>query len=182
MSDHINSTNSSLYFASAANAAQEAAREANKKKRVAQASSKKISFADALRKNREQEEFVAAGFPAEIASMSAEDAAIFLKDRMDEAGDRLSEDFTADAFSSYRLAVNQFVKYIVKNNFAIDKHNRHGINKRTGKRRDPLLEIQVINQKLDRLATDMLATHLDKLQLLARVNEIQGLIVDLMAA
>lgn len=181
MSDTINSVNSSLYFSAATAAAHEAAKEASKKKRIEQ-SGKKISFSEVMRRNQEKEEFIAAGLPPEIAGMPPEDAAVFLKDKMDEAGDRLANDVTSESFASYRLAVNQFVKYIVKNNFVVDKHNRIGINKRTGKKRDPLFEIQVVNQKLDMLAADMMATHLDKMQMLARLNEIQGLIVDLMAA
>lgn len=176
MSDGISSVNSSLYFS----AAHEAAKEASKKKKIEQ-TSKKLSFSEVLKKNKETEELLQAGFPAEIINMEIEEAAVFLKDKMDEAGERLSEEYTPDAFSSYRLAVNQFVKYIVKNNFTVTKQKRFGMNKRTGKPRDPYLQIQVINQKLDMMAADMLSSHMNKLQALARVNEIQGLIVDLMA-
>lgn len=179
MRDAVNSVNSSLYFSATSNAVSEVAKETNKKKRLEQ-NHRKFSFADALRKNLTEEEYLAAGFPPEIIGMEIEEAAIFLKDRMDEAADRLANDFTREGFTNYRLAVNQFVKYIVKNNFTVEKQNRFGVNKRTGKKRDPLLQIQIINQKLDMLAMDMRSIHLDKLKLLARVNEIQGMIIDLL--
>lgn len=180
MSDGISSVNSSLYFS----AAHEAAKEASKKKKIEQ-TSKKLSFSEVLKKNKETEELLQAGFPAEIINMEIEDAAVFLKDKMDEAGERLSEEYTPDAFSSYRLAVNQFVKYIVKNNFNVTRHKRleprKKLTDRPRKQRDPFLQIQVINQKLDMMAADMLSNHMSKLKVLARVNEIQGLVVDLLA-
>lgn len=181
MSDGISSINSSLYFS----AAHEAAKEASKKKKIEQTTSKKLSFAEVLKKNKEADELLQAGFPAEIINMDIEDAAVFLKDKVDEAGERLSEDYTPDAFSSYRLAVNQFVKYIVKNNFNVTRHKRleprKKLTDRPRKQRDPFLQIQVINQKLDMMAADMLSNHMSKLKVLARVNEIQGLVVDLLA-
>lgn len=176
MSDGISSINSSLYFS----AAHEAAKEASKKKKIEQ-NANKLSFAEVLKKNKEADELLQAGFPIEILNMEIEEAAVFLKDKVDEAGERLAGEFSPDAFSSYRLAVNQFVKYIVKNNFSVTRHKRVGFNKRTGKRLAPHLQIQVINQKLDMMAADMLSNHINKLKALARVNEIQGLIVDLMA-
>lgn len=179
MSDVINSVNSSLYFSAAASAAQEIAKEASKKKRAEEAG-KRLSFMDALKKNREAEEFVAAGFPPELAVMGTEEAVSFLKDRMDDAGDRFASEITPDAFSAYKFAVNQFVKYIVKNNFKVEEKNRTGIPRR--RKTDPLVTIQVISEKLDKIATDMLSTHKKNLNALARVNEIQGLVIDLLAA
>ena len=46
----------------------------------------------------------------------------------------------------------------------------------------PYHQIQIINQKLNNLASDMLFNHSKNLNLLARLEEINGMIVDLIAA
>ena len=176
----VDSVNASLYFAATANAAQEAAKETQKKKQSATV--KRRSFADVVRQNKDAEELAAAGIPPEVAALPKEEAVALLKDALDAAGDRLTVEMSADAFSNYRTAVHRFTKYIVKYNFTIEKFNRAGINRRTGKKRDPLVQVRVIDHKLDQLASDMVRNHMGKLQLLARVQEIQGLLVDLLAA
>jgi uncharacterized protein len=178
--NNIDPLGTSLYFSAAAGAAQEVSNGIKKKEKAEK--TKRLSFSSVLKKNIDAQELAEAGFPSEIAGLSVEAAAGLLKDRMDAAGDRLTGEMSADAFSEYRLAINQFIRYIVKNTFVLEQHKRPGISRRTGLKRDPLIQIQVINQKLDQLAADMLANHAEKLKLLARVNEIQGLVVDLMVA
>lgn len=174
--DPINLLNSSsLYF----NAAQSAASEARRKEK---ASSIKTSFGKILEASKDSEKsfLIEQGLPLEIAGLSLEDAVVFLKDAVDLAGDELVEKMTSESFIKYKTKVKQFVSYIVKNNFKIEEHKRFGFN-RKGKKRDPAVQIQVINQKLDNLAADLLYNHLDKLKILAKVGEINGLIVDLYA-
>jgi uncharacterized protein YaaR (DUF327 family) len=47
---------------------------------------------------------------------------------------------------------------------------------------DPKYQIQVINEKLDALARETLSNQMNNLKILAQVNEIKGLIVDLMSS
>ncbi|MCR4627508.1 MAG: YaaR family protein [Treponema sp.] len=171
--------NSSLYF----NAAQSAAAESKRKEKAASASSaKKTVFGKLLEAGKDTEKafLIEQGLPPEIAGLSEEEATVFLKDAVDMAGDELLEKMTSEAFSKYRTKVKQFIGYIVKNNFSIEQHKRYGFN-RKGKPRDPAVQVQVINQKLDNLAADLLYNHMDKLKILAKVGEINGLLVDLYA-
>ena len=177
--DSINALNTSLYF----NAAQTAATEAKKKEKSSSASStKKTAFGKLLEASNDSEKsfLIEQGLPPEIAGLSEEEATIFLKDAVDVAGDELLEKMTSEAFSKYRTKVKQFIGYIVKENFSVIQHKRAGFN-RKGKRRDPAVQVQVINQKLDSLAADLLYNHMDKLKILAKVGEINGLLVDLYA-
>src|SRR5574344_59528 len=96
----VDPLNTSLYFSAAAGAAQQAAEEIKKKEKAQE--TKRLSFAAVLKRNTEAEELAEAGFPPEIADMSVEDAAVFLKDRMDSAGDKLSGQMTTEAFAEYR--------------------------------------------------------------------------------
>lgn len=175
----VDATSGSLYFAAAANAAQnQAARETQK-----QNEQKKISkgFSSLVKDKQMEQELVADGLPPEIANMSMDDSVDFLKDELDMAGDDLGINATPQAFDRYKKAVGQFIKFLVKNNYTVDVHKRFG-RTRTGKPVKPAYQISVINEKLDKLAYDMWYNHLDKLQMLAKVHEITGLIIDLMAA
>ena len=73
------------------------------------------------------------------------------------------------------------MQFVIKNSFEIEKTDRRRINRRTEKKADPRIQIKIIDEKLNRLASDMLYVQKENLQLLARVEEINGLIVDLMA-
>lgn len=166
--------NTSLYF----NAAQQAAAEAKRKEKTASAvrpSFRKILSRDAERIAGEE------GIPPEAAGLSVEDTVVFLKDAADAAGDELTAKMTSESFSKYRAAIKQFMNYVIKNSFEIEKHPRRGFNRR-GKPMDPAVQVQIINQKLDTLASDLLYNHMDKLKILEKVGEIKGLLVDLQAA
>jgi uncharacterized protein YaaR (DUF327 family) len=168
----------SLYFAAARAALDKTSEEIRKKKKT---QSKTGSFLSSLSKSKETAELAAEGFPPEIAGLSEEDAVIFLKDAVDVAGDELSATLSPAAFSNYRKKIGQFMRYVERNSFEIVRHRRRGFTKK-GRPRDPAIQIQVINKTLDELASDLLYNHLDKLKMLSRVNEINGLIIDLLAS
>lgn len=169
-------TTNSLYFAAASSAAQnQAARETQKQK------NEKIGnkFSSLIKDKQEQNNLVSMGLPPEIAGMTIDDAVTFLKDELDMAGDNLGVNATPQAFDRYKKAVGQFIKFLEKNNYSVEVHNRP---KRRGRQMKPVMEIAVIDQKLDQLARDILYNHSDKLKLLAKVHEINGLVIDLLAA
>ena len=86
-----------------------------------------------------------------------------------------------EEFADYRKKVSQFLRYLAKNNFEVKKRERRGFT-RKGKPLDPQFKIVVINQKLDEMANWLLSSHREAFAMLARVNEISGLLVDLMAS
>lgn len=170
-------TTNSLYFAAAASAAQnQAAKETQKQKQQEKIGNK---FSSLVKDKQEENYLVSQGLPSEIAGMSVEDAVDYLKDELDTAGDNLGINATPQAFDRYKKAVGQFIKFLEKNNYTIDIHKRMP---RRGKSVKPAYQILVIDEKLDRLANDMWFNNLDKLKLLERVHEINGLVIDLMAA
>jgi uncharacterized protein YaaR (DUF327 family) len=173
----IDQINTSLYFSAVSSAAGEAAKKAKKKEKTQGKTGTGI-FSAALKKNEEFHDLAAAGLPLEIAEMTTEDAVVFLKDRVTMAGDRLTEKMTGEAFAEYRQAVSQLMKYVVKYSFELEQHKRLP-DRTTHREKAPFVNIEVINSKLDRLASEILANQADKLKLLKRVEEIQGLIVDM---
>ena len=190
MSD-INPLGASTYYGGLQNATSQAAKNAQKEKT---ASTSKVKFSDILKtgsKTQAERETEAAGFPAEIANMSIEEAAVFLKDAVDTAGNKLAESATTENIMAFRDSVQMFIKYIVNNNYIEHKKTIRGFSnpaqffsKYNQKKRpkDPRVIIQTINQKLDSMVRDTLTVQASNLKILERANEIKGLIVDLMQA
>ena len=121
---------------------------------------------------------------------TATEAAVFLKDEVDKAGNKLSENQSSENIAEFRNAVRLFMKYIVDNNYIEHKKELRGrlskpmqmFSKFNDKKRpkDPRVIIQTINQKLDNMVRDTLTQQTNNLKILQQANEIKGLIVDLM--
>ena len=171
--------NQSIYFSATQAAAQQQAKEADKKKKTGNAS--KTSFINSLKKSEEEFELQSQGLPPELAGMDTEEAVVFLKDRLDIAGDRLKESQTPEQIQNYRNALGDFIRYVSRNNYEVITKRRPGFNRRTGKPAT-YVQIRVINEKLEQLTSDLLYNHSQQINILARLEEINGLIVDLLAS
>ncbi len=171
-------SNSGLYF----QVAQEAAKSQQAEKDKIQKKEKvsKSKFSSALEKSYAEHALFEEGLPVEIAKMSEEEAVVFLKDAADMAADVLKEKQTVESFADYRKKVSQFLKYISKNNYEVIKHQRKGFTRKR-KPVNPSYEVRVINEDLDFIARSFLLEHKAPLNMLAKIEEISGLIIDLMA-
>ncbi|MBO4629104.1 MAG: YaaR family protein [Treponema sp.] len=192
MSD-INPLGASSYYSGLQNATSQAAKDAKKNEKTS--STKKISFSElkkSFSKTEAEREAEAAGYPAEIAKLSIEDAAVFLKDEVDKAGNKLSENQSAENIAEFKRTVKLFIKYVVENNYVEHKKELRGkfsrpmqmfskFNDRT-RPKDPRVIIQTINQKLDSMVRDTLTMQSNNLKILQQADEIKGLIIDLMQA
>ena len=192
MSD-INPLGASSYYSGLQNATSQAAKDAKKNEKTS--STKKISFSElkkSFSKTEAEREAEAAGYPAEIAKLSIEDAAVFLKDEVDKAGNKLSENQSAENIAEFKRTVKLFIKYVVENNYVEHKKELRGkfsrpmqmfskYNDRT-RPKDPRVIIQTINQKLDSMVRDTLTMQSNNLKILQQADEIKGLIIDLMQA
>ena len=187
MSD-INPLGASVYYGGLQNATSQAAKESNKKEKTD--SSKKVKFSELLKAKKPAGGTVEAfDFPPEIADMEIEDAAVFLRDAVDLAGNDVATAATTENLMKFKKTVKQFVEFVVLNNYEVKTKKRHGVSqtmqmfsKYNAKVRpkDPRMIVTTINQKLDAMTRAMLMDHKNNLQLLAQVNEIKGLIIDLM--
>lgn len=153
------------------------AQEAAKSEKNKSLKTKKTAFASALEKAREEMELVRAGFPKEIAGKSVEEAGDYLKDLADMAGEALKETPTPENFADYRKKVSTFLKFVQKNGYDIKKREMRGRRAR----RDPQVTVSVVNQHLDEIARWLLNSHRQTFKMLSKVDEIKGLLVDLMA-
>ena len=121
--------------------------------------------------------------PPEFAKLSLEEAIVKLKDALDLAGDALKESPTTERFISYKKTVKNFVSYIVDKNYAVEANTltlsrrEYGVLSKKEKR---LVLVKAVDPKLDQLAQEVLAVHADKLKLLAQIEEINGIVIDLL--
>ncbi len=195
----IDSLGSNYYYSGVQNASNEAIKRNTRKEEVKKSgSSKKVDFAKLLKGDEvEEPQFVAAGLPPEIATMSIDDAAIYLADAVSMAGNEFSEEQTQENLEKFKNSVRQFIKFVVSNNFEVNikqKRQRPGKSGQPSRlfvfsdytvpaqKKNPRYSIDIINEKLDALARETLSAQSNNLKLLAQVNEIKGLIVDLMSS
>ena len=177
--DSVNSQN--LYFQQANALALSHSKNQKTDKTEKKSSVRKSSFASAMERSQEEATLVQAGLPAAIAGMDVEEAAIFLKDEADMAADRLRESQMPAEFEEYRRKVSQFLRFLEKNNFEVTVKQQRG-KRRDGRPRDPRVQIKIINSELDIMARQMLLSHKDTITMLAKIDEINGMLVDLIAA
>lgn len=176
---------SNLYFQAAQAQASQQAAKSKKQEETKKTSEKKGLFATLFEKSQAEVAVTQDGFPIEIASMEIEEAAVYLRDMADSSADVLKEHQTPETFADYRKKVSQFLKYVTKNNFELSKKRR--IKKKpNGMPYEPLTQINVINEKLDEMARWLINPkndiHRKTLYMLSRIDEIKGLLVDLIAS
>lgn len=195
----IDGLSNSLYFSAIQTASLEQAR--LQKKEKAKESSPLNRFSDLLKtKDDSQEEsFSTKNLPPEIQGMTLDEAVVFLKDAVDLAGNDLSQSFSMENLNRFKKTVSQFISFVVNNNFEVTKKEfRRGkshkelqasvhrlqyfstYNDRPDPKRPPRIQIEIINKKLDELTKGMLSDQKNNLKILADINEIKGLIVDLL--
>ena len=195
----IDSLGANYYYSGVQNATNEAIKRNTKKEEIRKADkAKKLDFGKLLKGDEvEEPQFIADGLPVEVRSMSIDDAAVYLADAVSLAGNDFSGEQTQENLEKFKTAVSQFIRFVIVNNFSVDIKKRKA---RPGKARQPSrlfvfsdysmppanpkprVSIEVINEKLDALARETLSTQSNNLKILAQVNEIKGLIVDLMSA
>ncbi len=137
---------------------------------------KSKSFATILQTNQAEQE-ISSEMDIEylhaIEGKSFDDTLQYLVDSVYSAGDKLKKNPSADEFKSYRKSLSHFLEFIVKNTYEIETHQRI-----RGRKRVVYTLVNVVNEKLDKLANGILFNQNDQLNILARVEEINGLLVD----
>lgn len=96
-------------------------------------------------------------------------------DQIHRLGERLSKEQTWSVLQEYREAVRAFLRSVAAGATDVEEHVS-GTNILNRKR---FTLIRTVDQKLERLAAGMLQTQQSQIELLRRVEEIQGLLVDL---
>jgi hypothetical protein len=100
-----------------------------------------------------------------------------LLDEVHESGEALIEAQTLDNFKRYRQAVQSFLEQVVRSMVAVEQK----VSGTDVLKRKRFTQIHVVNEKLERLVAETFQNQRRQIDLLERVNEIKGLLVDLMS-
>jgi uncharacterized protein len=101
-----------------------------------------------------------------------------LLDDVHSYGERLKERPTMERIREYREAVASFLQYIV--HFTFEAETIEGSRFNPMKKQKRYTLVRLVNEKLEKLATGVLANQISQLDILRRVEEINGLLVDLL--
>lgn len=100
-----------------------------------------------------------------------------LLDGVFDSGRRLKELPTLDRVKEYREKVKEFVKFAVSRMLAV-RETTSGVNVLKRKR---FTLVEVIDKQLEALAMSVLSAQHDQMEILAQVDEINGLLVNLVS-
>jgi uncharacterized protein YaaR (DUF327 family) len=113
-----------------------------------------------------------------------------LMDEVRSSGDVLKSRPFPEEIMRYKQAVRGFINYVVKNSYSIDREEglpnfiKPGFKGRRGTpeamKGKEYTKIQVIDRKLEDLAAMLLSSQIRQMELVSRLEEIRGLLVDLL--
>lgn len=98
-----------------------------------------------------------------------------LLDEVHEIGEVLVESQSLENIKRYRRAVRSFLDYVVSNMLAVEEQTS-GSNILRRKR---FTQVKIVDGRLERLVAEVLQNQGKQLDLLERIDEIHGLLVDL---
>jgi uncharacterized protein YaaR (DUF327 family) len=150
--------------------------------------SKGVNFSDVLERS-------AVDSPESLGPLSeltpSEEAVQELLDAVRGAGDDLKQRPLPDEILRYKKAVRNFLHYVVHNGYAVEEHEgipnaqkpgyKGSLWEPAAKKTKGYHTIQVVDRKLEQLAAGILAGQVSQLELLSKLEEITGLLVDLLS-
>lgn len=101
-----------------------------------------------------------------------------LVDTLHGRGEQLKEQPSLENIREYRTAVSKFLQYISKH--ALEAEQIDGSRYHPLKKQKKFTLIKVVNERLEQLACGILQSQFTQLDILQRVEEINGMIVDLL--
>ena len=99
-----------------------------------------------------------------------------LKKKIDDQGSRLSDKVDVKEFEKYRLLIREFLDEIVSNGYTFQREDAYASR---GRHRY-IATVKIIDQKLDELGKEVMKEQADQIEILSRIDDIRGLLLDLM--
>lgn len=99
-----------------------------------------------------------------------------LLDAVHEAGEKLKDRPGLPEVQAYKQAVRDFVHHVVEHAWALEKKSSGG----NILKRKEFYRVAVIDESLEKLAAEILRSQRDRLEILRRIDEINGMLVDLL--
>jgi len=147
--------------------------EINKSKTRGNRSVKKTPFSSFLDKAAVEKGEGAINFPDLPVS---EETLKILLDDVHATGEELKEKPFPDQIKRYKTAVRNFLHYVVENGYAVEERTS-GVNIL---KRKKFTLVQVVDRKLEQLAAGILSGQSSQMEILQRLDEISGLLINLL--
>lgn len=113
---------------------------------------------------------------SDISTAQQEEKLTGLLEEITEQGSKLVKTADIKEFEKYRKLIKSFMDEVVSDGYAFSKNNSF----QSRGRNKVYATVNTVNKKLEDMAKQMLQSQSDTLDLLGSVDEIRGLIVDLM--
>jgi uncharacterized protein YaaR (DUF327 family) len=120
----------------------------------------------------------------------SEEAVQELLDDVHIAGDNLKNRPFPEEILAYKRAVRNFLHHVVEYGYAVEQREGIPNYQKPGykrnyedpdrKKRSLYTQVRVVDQKLEQLAAGILSGQINQMELLARVEEITGILIDLL--
>jgi len=99
-----------------------------------------------------------------------------MKKEIDEQGKLLGDRVDVREFEKYRRLIREFLDEIVSNGYTFSKEDAYASR---GRHRY-IATVRIVDEKLDALGKEVIKEHADKIEILNRIDDIRGLLLDLM--
>ncbi|MEM5948812.1 DUF327 family protein [Spirochaetia bacterium 38H-sp] len=150
-----------------------AARQQNLEKKKKSKKSEKATFSKILRNNAGNNINAEPELVGKHDELSLEE----MLDDIHSLGDRLRNSHSFDDIKAYRDAVKKFLAYVVDNMLCFEQHvSGSGIDKRK-----KYSLIRIIDRKMESLVAGIILNQIKQLDILEKLEEIQGMLVDLLS-
>lgn len=146
-----------------------------KKKRGSERSkTAKGSFSSAVEKATRDSRLTSVGLLPELDGTESIEE---LLDDVHQAGDELIKDPVFGPLSEYKKAVRRFLRYILE--YSLEVEEITGSRNSETMQQKKYLIVRVVDEKLESLASHVIKNQAGQLEILRRINEIHGMLVDL---
>ena len=99
-----------------------------------------------------------------------------LKKKIDEQGSRLADRVDVKEFEKYRGFIREFIDEIVSNGYTFSREDAYASR---GRHRY-IATVRIVDEKLDELGKEVMKEQADKIEILGKIDDIRGLLLDLM--
>jgi len=99
-----------------------------------------------------------------------------MRDAIDEQGKKLGQRADVREFERYRRLIRDFLDEIVSNGYTFSKEDAYASR---GRHRY-IATVRIVNEKLDELGKAVMQEQADQIDLLHRIDDIRGLLLDMM--
>lgn len=102
-------------------------------------------------------------------------------DEIHDIGEKLKKNPTLALVKEYRQAVGTFVRYVIRKGLLLEKKKLKGfkvLKLRPGEQPE-LTVVRIVDKKLNELAHQVLKNQKEQMEILKRIDEIHGILVDL---